>query len=824
MKRFLSLTLAILLCLSSFLTLGLTVFAEDGASVTGPEWSVEDRNYSHANGYGLYFRPVVAADGSVSAKAYRTVCTKYDNLHNVTEGDVDVETFEVFGKTTLGVADDGFLKIGSTSTENNSRGVRLRWNGILPTERAKYVAVSYRIIGMTQPEKYDRKNLSIGNAGKWNDTGIVSIPLTQTDGEWGFAVQESTLSGNWFSGSTVWIQFPELRDTNAYVVLDFIGFCETEADAQAMKAEHDSFIAALQNFVPAPTVDLASGTFYEAQTVTVTAKDGVEIRYTTDGTDPTMDSPIYTGAIPVDADMTLKVIGVRDGKTSNVITREYVIKSNTCVNPAIKLPGEYFPKGTRCEITTTDEGATIYYTTDGSDPSAASGALYTAPFVVEKACTIKAIAIKEGFTASAVVSKAVTKIGKDCYYWVFSGIKSNPTGVAYVGDEWHLLDGYKIGNDTDGSCKLPFKINSETGAGEATINSWWESYAKYDKRPNSAYPYVKICYKSTIDVDFQMMFDYYNNLGLDKDEEGNTVKNNHALHKTHSQLAKSDSYTSVVVNMAELCKIWDKFAGGVLSTGITLDAQNATENDYFNLKYIAFFATEEAADAFDMVSVPAFSVPEGFYNERQTVELSVATESADIYYTIDGTEPSATNGIKYTGALILSQNTTLKAIAVKNGMASSTVVTVTYEISLKAKQPTINVPGGKYTTPQQIIINTATEGAQIYYTTDGSTPSATNGILYSGPFTLSKTCILRAVAIADGMNDSTITAVNYKFDIEETSGNDTGENRPDTGTKAVTSDETPKASGCGSTIGAPALIASLILGGMAIGLKKKKED
>ena len=79
----------------------------------------------------------------------------------------------------------------------------------------------------------------------------------------------------------------------------------------------------------------------------------------------------------------------------------------------------------------------------------------------------------------------------------------------------------------------------------------------------------------------------------------------------------------------------------------------------------------------ERVAKPTFSVAGGNYTEAQNVEISCETASASIYYTLDGTEPSA-ESTPYDGAITISQTTTLKAIAVKDGMDDSYVATATY--------------------------------------------------------------------------------------------------------------------------------------------------
>ncbi len=77
-------------------------------------------------------------------------------------------------------------------------------------------------------------------------------------------------------------------------------------------------------------------------------------------------------------------------------------------------------------------------------------------------------------------------------------------------------------------------------------------------------------------------------------------------------------------------------------------------------------------------NTPAFSVAEGTYYEPFSVEITCATEGAAIYYTIDGTEPTATS-TAYTEAIEVAETTTIKAVAIKDEIASS-VATAVYTI------------------------------------------------------------------------------------------------------------------------------------------------
>ena len=75
--------------------------------------------------------------------------------------------------------------------------------------------------------------------------------------------------------------------------------------------------------------------------------------------------------------------------------------------PVIDPNGGSFSESCKVSITA-QEGATIFYTTDGTDPTADSNK-YTAPFTITEDATVKAIAIKENCRDSKIASAKFTK-------------------------------------------------------------------------------------------------------------------------------------------------------------------------------------------------------------------------------------------------------------------------------------------------------------------------------------------------------------------------------------------------------------------------------
>jgi len=161
------------------------------------------------------------------------------------------------------------------------------------------------------------------------------------------------------------------------------------------------------------------------------------------------------------------------------------------------------------------------------------------------------------------------------------------------------------------------------------------------------------------------------------------------------------------------------------------------------------------APAIPDCEAPAITGTDNF-TTSSSVSINCGTAGATIYYTTDGTVPSATNGTEYSGAFTITKTTTVKAIAVASGYNNSSVTSVKFT----KNAPTCTKPtftgDTTFTESSSITLSCTTSGATIYYTLDGSIPSSANGTLYSGSISISETKTLKAIAVLDGYEDSEI--------------------------------------------------------------------
>ena len=142
--------------------------------------------------------------------------------------------------------------------------------------------------------------------------------------------------------------------------------------------------------------------------------------------------------------------------------------------------------------------------------------------------------------------------------------------------------------------------------------------------------------------------------------------------------------------------------------------------------------------------------------------LTTATDQSEIYYTLDGSDPSRSNGTKYTGAFQLGTAGNLRARTVRPGFLDSNIKTWAYSFAVSA--PTVTPGGASGVNPVRIELASDTKLSQLYWTIDGTEPATNNGVLYSGPFYLGTNGTLRVKAFRNGFADS--PGASFEFNLK----------------------------------------------------------
>jgi nucleoid-associated protein YgaU len=163
----------------------------------------------------------------------------------------------------------------------------------------------------------------------------------------------------------------------------------------------------------------------------------------------------------------------------------------------------------------------------------------------------------------------------------------------------------------------------------------------------------------------------------------------------------------------------------------------------------------------ETVAAPTFTPAAGVYTSAQTVAMATATEGAQIRYTTDGTDPTATSGMVYSGPVSVAVTTTLKAVAVKKDLTDSAVVGAVYTITGTVAAVTFSPAPGSFTGSVDVVLASATPGAEFRYTTDGTDPTATTGTVYAGPVHLASTVTLKALAVKKDWAASAVASATY---------------------------------------------------------------
>jgi len=174
----------------------------------------------------------------------------------------------------------------------------------------------------------------------------------------------------------------------------------------------------------------------------------------------------------------------------------------------------------------------------------------------------------------------------------------------------------------------------------------------------------------------------------------------------------------------------------------------------------------------EKVAPPVISIPNGtvLTNRSRWVSISCATPDSVIYYTLDGSVPSGSNGTRYTGVFNLGQTALLKAVAVKAGSDDSEIASAAVVwLATGQALPGISIlPGSSVQSEKMIRVNLYYDAidnlpTEVRYTVDGSDPTVGSS-LYTGSYfklVMDGTKLVKAARFANDVRIGNVYCVRY---------------------------------------------------------------
>ena len=487
--------------------------------------------------------------------------------------------------------------------------------------------------------------------------------------------------------------------------------------------------------LPTPSFSPAAGTYATSQTVTISdATAGTTIYYTTNGTTPTTSSPVYSSAITVSAPETIEAIAVETGYTNSAMgTAAYTI---TPVLPAptfSPVAGSY-SSSQSVTISDSTAGTTIYYTTNGTTPTTSS-TVYSGAITVSATETIEAIAVKTGFTNSAVATAVYTIVP------ALPAPTFSPAAGTYTTAQSVTI------SDAMAGTTIYYTTNGSTPTTSSTVYSGAITVSATEMLEAIA---VEAAYSSSVVATAAYT--------IAPVLPTPTFSPAAGTYTTSQSVTISDATAGTTIYYTTNGTM-PTTSSAKYSSAIAVSATQMLEAVAVETGYTNSAVATAAYTIIPMLPAPTFSPVAGTYTASQLVTISDATAGTTIYYTTNGATPTTSSTV-YSGPITVSATGTLAAIAVEAGYTNSAVATAAYTIARLLPAPTFTPAAGTYATSQTVTISDATAGTTIYYTTNGTTPT-TSSTMYSGPITVSATETIEAIAVETGYTSSSVVMAAY---------------------------------------------------------------
>lgn len=502
-----------------------------------------------------------------------------------------------------------------------------------------------------------------------------------------------------------------------------------------------------------------------------------EQTFTVDGTITPPEGIDTTGtSLTAQIKVTVSASGIAAVPTSNLVN------------------GAVYNTSQTLELTSAD-GADIYYTTDGTEPTTASkkyeGAItLAADSKTDKVYAIKAIAVDASSNKSAAAEFKFTVLAPTYKVTIKSGERTAGLG----GGTYHAGDSVTV---QTASMATGYVFAGWTATGmelnqtQKTSPSFTFTMPESDAVLTPSYLYTitnialaidKPTKDSNLDTSAGYTLTGSDNSTKISETEGLTV----VWTPVDTQAKGNTEYTAIVVLKPNYSRgfVFDD------SVTATVDGASSTTCRKSDDGSVTVYAVFEATDKVKLTSITA---PDEMYlndlsyssNELMSIlpkSVDIATDdgktrTAGVYWDISPMRNLFFNyGFDSYGSKQLTGSVVLPDDVDANGITSTTTITLNrHAVSGSAEIPIPDITPGAYSENQELNFNTVSGYVkEIRYTTDGSEPSETNGTVYSSdaPIALNgtagerKTITVKVMAVAsNGYNNSAVQAYKYTIDL-----------------------------------------------------------
>lgn len=474
----------------------------------------------------------------------------------------------------------------------------------------------------------------------------------------------------------------------------------------------------------------ASGTLNKATEVTLSSIDkSATIHYTTDGTDPTDESTVYSAPVTVDEAMTIKA--KVEGNTK-ISTAEYTFETAA---PLISDEGSKYSDHTITIVCETKD-ATIYYTTDGTEPTEVSKK-YEEPFIISEpgTTTVNAIAVSD-FGTSTIASYDV-KISPAVVFTPVAGSYPDVITVSITSPVDNAAIYYTTdGTDpTEGSTEYtePFVVDHNTTVKAIAVFDGTTSHVI-----EAVYKIDDTVKKITFDFNDPDLLDW-----ADIDEMPDAANN--PDEKNNAQ--------GWVVNKLE-------------KDGLTVTLDNSTAGSAaqsYRLWYNKGVQLRLAKSGANDASTMTFTAPEG-----SKITTIIFTGNNNVFnYT-----PSKGKIEKEDDQNVWTWTGLTETLVLTPGKFEDTMQLTSIAVTCsESNAPVFNYETGEYYETFNVTMTTDLPGGKIYYTLDGSDPT-TESEEYKAPVEIEKgevgaTTTVKAIAAGKRVNPVSNKEEDYVSEITE---------------------------------------------------------